>query len=83
MFFPSFYSEGAGAREIITIGCKYNSTEQGTTTTSGLHDSLKREPSLASLELCRSINSAKINWEIVSEGSETLRSGEFLYGRRL
>ena len=50
MFFPSFYSEGAGAREIITIGCKYNSTEQGTTTTSGLHDSLKREPSLASLD---------------------------------
>ena len=69
-----FYSAGVGAREIIAVDCKYNSAEQGTTNTSKLHHSLKREPSLASL----SINTAKISLEIVSEGRD-----EFLHGRRL
>ena len=40
---------GVGAQAIITMYCKYNSAEQGTTTTSGLHYSLKREPSTRGL----------------------------------
>ena len=41
----SIYFAGVGAREIITTDCNYNSAEQDTTTPSGLHDSLKHEPS--------------------------------------
>ena len=54
VFFVCFiYVVEVGIRESITMDCKYNSAEQGKTTTSGLHDFRKREPSthdLASLD---------------------------------
>ena len=48
-----FFFLGVGAREIITMDYKYNSAEQGKTTTSGLQDLLECELSthdLASLD---------------------------------
>ena len=51
--FYFFYFSEVGARESITMDCKYSSAEQGKTITSGLHDFRKREPSthdLASLD---------------------------------
>ena len=53
LFVFYIYFAGVGAREIITMDCNNTSAEQDTTAPSGLHDSLKREPStrdLASLD---------------------------------
>ena len=53
LFVFMFFFLGVGAREIITMDYKYNSAEQGKTTTSGLQDLLECELSthdLASLD---------------------------------